>query len=143
LAAALLTEVVGAYRSGSFAIAREHPWMFLLSGLAGLGVNVFSFVIVKHTSSMTLKTMTMARNGALVLASAVFMGETITTLEAVGYSGLLFFFALYTITKSNEGNLPKPFARGVAEAEKQPLAKDDADDDGSNTSAGSRCRDLC
>ena len=39
----------------------------------------------------------------LVIVSALLMGETITTLEAVGYSGLLFFFALYTSVKAQEG----------------------------------------
>ena len=51
---------------------------------------------------MTLKALTMARNGGLVLMSALLMGETITTLELVGYSGLLSCFAAYTLVKAAE-----------------------------------------
>ena len=108
--AALATEFPLALKRKSFLLMLKHPLMFAASGLAGLFVNFTSFLVVKRTSSMTLKMMTMARNGALVIFSALVMGETITTLEAVGYSGLLFFFALYTYTKLREKEAPIPAA---------------------------------
>ena len=55
---------------------------------------------------MTLKTLTMARNGGLVIASAVLMGEPISGLEAFGYTGLLACFAMYTYVKAQEGTVP-------------------------------------
>ena len=91
----------------SIAIVHEHPMMFLASGFSGFFVNVTSFLLVKRTSSMTLKAMTMARNGGLVLFSALLMGETITALEAFGYTGLLVCFTLYTMVKAQESMPPK------------------------------------
>ena len=95
----------------------QAPWL----GFSGFFVNITSFLLVKRTSSMSLKTMTMARNGGLVIVSALLMGETITTLEAVGYSGLLFFFSLYTAAKSQEGKR-KETAHVAAEVEADPPA---------------------
>ena len=56
----------------------------------------------------------LARNGGLVMISALAMGEAVSALEAVGYSGLLFFFALYAYVKA-QGSSEK--ARSVAAAE--------------------------
>lgn len=102
--AALITELPAALQHNSFVIMRRHPAVFIMSGFSGFFVNISSFLLVKRTSSMSLKTMTMARNGGLVMVSALFMGETITTIETVGYSGLLFFFSLYTMVKSQEAS---------------------------------------
>ena len=97
-------ELPAALQHNSFVIMRRHPAVFIMSGFSGFFVNISSFLLVKRTSSMSLKTMTMARNGGLVMVSALFMGETITTIETVGYSGLLFFFSLYTMVKSQEAS---------------------------------------
>ena len=102
LPAAAALELPTFFRHHSVAIMRRHPLMFVASGCSGLWVNVTASLLVKRTSSMTLKTMTMTRNGGLVMVSAALMGETITGLETVGYSGLLFFFAMYTVTKAKE-----------------------------------------
>ena len=71
--AALLTELPTALRTGSLNLFFVHPAIFIASGLSGACVNLTSFLLVKRTSSMTLKTLTMARNGGLVIVSAVVM----------------------------------------------------------------------
>ena len=48
------------------------------AGFSGFFVNITSFLLVKRTSSMTFKLLTMMRNGGLVLASGLFFGETST-----------------------------------------------------------------
>jgi len=102
LPAALLTELPAVSAHRSFAIVASVPWLFLASALAGCFVNFTSFLVVRRTSSMTLKTLTMARNGGLVIVSALVMGEEISSLEAFGYTGLLICFAMYTVVKANE-----------------------------------------
>ena len=102
LPAAILTELPAVLRTNSIALFREYPLTFCASGLSGLFVNLTSFLLVRRTSSMTLKTLTMARNGGLVIVSALVMGEAISTLEAVGYSGLLSCFAVYTYLQATE-----------------------------------------
>jgi hypothetical protein len=90
------------YSAGSYQILLDNPALFLVSAFSGFFVNLTSFLLVKRTSGITLKLITMARNGGLVLASALCFGETITVLEAVGYAGLLFFFGAYTVIKQQE-----------------------------------------
>jgi len=104
---ALLLEISTVLECNSFIILLQHPHLFLASGFAGFGVNLTSYLLVKRTSSMTLKTMTMTRNGALVLFSAVALGETVTWLETIGYGGLLVFFTLYTRVKMAEASARK------------------------------------
>lgn len=108
--AAMLTELPQAIRSNSFALITVHPLAFAASGVSGCLVNLTSFLLVRRTSSMTLKTMTMARNGGLVLFSALLMGESISNLEALGYTGLLGCFAMYTYVKSTEAAKPTAVA---------------------------------
>lgn len=117
--AALLTELPTAFRSNSLRLFAEHPALFIASGIAGAGVNFTSFLLVKRLSAMTLKTLTMARNGGLVIVSAVVMGETITRLEGIGYSGLLLCFGAYTLVKAAEAR--GAAAVGASEAELKPL----------------------
>ena len=98
LAAALMFELPAIRREQGFRIAYAHPVMFIASGVSGFFVNITGSLLVKRTSSMTLKTMTMTRNAGLILFSALCMGETITMLEAAGYTLLLFFFVLFSFS---------------------------------------------
>ena len=66
-----------AYHRQSFLIISHHPLLFIGAGFSGFFVNITSFLLVKRTSSMTFKLLTMMRNGGLVLASGLFFGETI------------------------------------------------------------------
>ena len=131
---ALLTEIPVALRNDSFRLLADHPLIFAASGCSGFFVNISSFLLVKRTSSMTLKTMTMARNGGLVLFSAAAMGEAVSPLEAAGYSGLLFFFALYACVKQQEAAAKPKVVVAPDEAERlctesQAAQRDDVDYD--------------
>jgi len=140
--AACLTELPNAMRTHSFSLVREHPLAFLASGISGCCVNLTSFLLVRRTSSMTLKTLTMARNGGLVIASAVLMGEPISGLEAFGYTGLLSCFAMYTYVKAQEGTVPMPhkvtvasdqgFLNSASPVERKDLLSTQEDDEESN-----------
>ncbi|KAL3925170.1 MAG: hypothetical protein SGPRY_003711 [Prymnesium sp.] len=118
MSVALLFEVPTAYREGRLGLVFVHPGMFLGSCISGFLVNIAGSLLTKRTSAMTLKTMTMARNAALVLFSALCMGETITLLEASGYSLLLVFFIAYTIVKASE-----PKASPAAATELRPCTQ--------------------
>lgn len=102
------------YSAASYQILLDNPVLLLVSAFSGFFVNLGSYLLVKRTSGITLKLITMARNGGLVLASALCFGETITTLEAVGYAGLLFFFAAYTVIKHQENEEAAGRTWGVA-----------------------------
>jgi hypothetical protein len=82
--AALLTEIPAALRLNSFELVGRHPLMFAASALAGGFVNLTSFLLVKRTSSMTLKTMTMARNGGTAAATSEgSLGEVVSWMAKV------------------------------------------------------------
>ncbi len=119
---ALVLEMPTVIRRGSFHILVEHPTMTFASAFSGLFVNVTSYLLVRRTSSTTLKLLTMVRNGGLVLASAIFFAEVITPLEWVGYGGLLVFFGMYTYIKQAEKAAPlKPQEKGAQREEVEPL----------------------
>ena len=116
---AVFTELPDVWRTSAHAIVGSHPVLFCVAGLSGFVINLSGFLLVKRTSGMTLKILTMSRNGGLVLVSAVVFGETITRLEAFGYSGLLVCFALYTFEKMRPEAPPPPHAGDGAGHEDQ------------------------
>jgi hypothetical protein len=67
--AALLTELPTAMRTGSLHLVSRHPAIFIASGISGAFVNLTSYLLVKRTSSMTLKTLTMVLRAAIGLGS--------------------------------------------------------------------------
>jgi hypothetical protein len=100
--ASLVLEAPDVARTGALSIVATNPLVFAGASLAGCLVNIASFLLVKRVGSLTVKALTMARNGGLVLVSAMLLGEQITPLEAVGYTGLLLVFALYVHVKASE-----------------------------------------
>jgi len=111
----IFTELPSAYAHNALALMRVYPLTFCMSGLSGCFVNLTSFLLVRRTSSMTLKTLTMARNGGLVIVSALVLGEPITSLEALGYTGLLGCFAVYTWLQATEKKPPAPNTAAAVE----------------------------
>mmetsp|Transcript_34511 Transcript_34511/g.87567 ORF Transcript_34511/g.87567 Transcript_34511/m.87567 type:complete len:175 (+) Transcript_34511:17-541(+) len=109
----ILLELPVALKHDSFSIATDHPLLFIGAGCSGFFVNITSFLLVKRTSSMTFKLLTMMRNGGLVLASGLFFGETITRLEALGYGGLMLCFGLYTYVKASESAAAAAASKGA------------------------------
>lgn len=109
----ILLELPVALKHDSFSIVTDHPLLFIGAGCSGFFVNITSFLLVKRTSSMTFKLLTMMRNGGLVLASGLFFGETITRLEAFGYGGLMLCFGLYTYVKANESAAAAAASKGA------------------------------
>ena len=97
---ALLTEVRAIYERGSIWLMWLHPGMFAGAALAGGVVNFSSFLLVKRTSSMTVKLLMMVRNAGLVLFSALVLGEETTPLELAGYGGLVVCFVAFTVERA-------------------------------------------
>ena len=82
----VLLELPVALRHDSFSIVTDHPLLFIGAGFSGFFVNITSFLLVKRTSSMTFKLLTMMRNGGLVLASGLFFGQCRVARIARQYS---------------------------------------------------------
>ena len=95
-------ELPRALSEGAFANLLAHPLLLLAAVCLGFAVNVASMLVIKQTSAVMLKLLGTARNAGLVLFSALFLGEEITPLQALGYALCLAFFGLYNYYKMNK-----------------------------------------
>lgn len=78
----------------------RRPLLYLTAALAGFVVNVAAFMVIKHTSSLTLKILGAVSNAVLVLGSAAFFDEQLTEIQLTGYSISLIGFVLYNVVKA-------------------------------------------
>ena len=100
---ACIIEVPFAVRTGAFPrLFEKHSPTVALAAVLGFAVNVASFLVIKRTSSTTLKLMGTVRNAGLVLFSALFLGEVVTGVQALGYAITLTFFGVYTTLKMSK-----------------------------------------
>ncbi len=97
--AAAFWELPRAMRTDAMSVPLAHPWLFMLSATLGIAVNFCTFLVIKATSSVTLKVLGTARNAGLVLWSACMLSEKVTPLELAGYSLSLVAFAAYNYFK--------------------------------------------
>jgi len=82
---------------------RDCAWLMALACVLGVAVNLSSMLMIKYTSSVSLKLLSTARNAGLVLYAVIFGGEQTTFLQLLGYSVCVVFFALYVYAKSGQG----------------------------------------
>jgi len=82
-------------KGGGLAIMQKHPGYFVAAALLGFCINFASFLVIKYTSSLTLKVLSNARNAAIVVAAALLFSEPVTGQQVVGYTITLVGFLYY------------------------------------------------
>ena len=96
-------ELPAALRDDAFTpLMDQHAGTVLLAATLGFAVNLASFLVIKRTSSTTLKLLGTARNAGLVLFSACFLGEHVTPTQGFGYAVSLGFFGVYNYVKARK-----------------------------------------
>ena len=85
----------------SWTLAVDNPVTFLLAAFAGFGVNALAILVIKLTSSLTLKVLGTVKDACLITASVVFLGEAVSSLQLVGYSISLAGFLAYNYIKAS------------------------------------------
>jgi len=80
---------------GKLDMVHANAHLFVMSAVMGLLVNYASFLVVKTTSSVTLKILGSLRNVGLVMFQVIFAGEVISRQQFVGYGITLVSFGLY------------------------------------------------
>ena len=81
--------------TGAFWIIHNNPAHFLGASALGFVLNILSFMILKASSALLLKGISVSRTAALVLFCAAFLGEKVSLLEGVGYVVSLACFIWY------------------------------------------------
>jgi hypothetical protein len=77
-------------------IAAANPGIFAALAVASASVNLFSFLAIRLTSSLTFKTVGCMKN-VVVVYLGVLMGDTVTTMQLVGYLIAIGGFVKYTV----------------------------------------------
>jgi hypothetical protein len=80
-------------------LVRAKPGLYAASALMGFLVNVSSFMVIKYTSSLTLKILGAISNAVLVFGSCAVFGDEISSLEVGGYTVSLGGFIAYNLIK--------------------------------------------
>lgn len=95
--AAWLMEGKGLVNVG-FAIAAQNPWLIAGLGVSSAAVNLFSFLAIRLTSSLTFKTVGCMKN-AFVVWLGVLLGDKVSRMQLVGYGIAMLGFVQYTVTQ--------------------------------------------
>lgn len=106
--------------TGAFWIIHNNPTHFLGASALGFVLNILSFMILKASSAVLLKGISVSRTAALVLFCAAFLGEEVSFLEGLGYVVSLACFVWYNairigiIKEDSGGHSPKKPLSGRA-----------------------------
>lgn len=82
-------------------LAEANPITFVLAAFAGFGVNALAILVIKLTSSLTLKVLGTVKDACLITASVLFLREVVSSLQLFGYSISLLGFVAYNYVKAS------------------------------------------
>jgi hypothetical protein len=117
------------------------PWLYAAQGAMGFVVNLLILQVIKATSSVTFKVISMMKNVAVVLGAVPLFGDSLTGVQAFGYAVSLGGFALYQRARSSQppvgkGKLLADGNRtGVYETQRLNDGSDDDDEEEGGTRA--------
>lgn len=104
---AAFVEVPKFIQNGGLLIVYQNVHLFLLASLLGFLVNFVGLMVIRATSSLTLKILATIRNVGLVIVSVLLFSEVVTALQAFGYGVSIIGFALYNYVKMTEVSTTK------------------------------------
>ena len=78
-----------------------HPLVFFGQAALGFAVNLLTILVVKFTSSISFKLISMAKNAGIVLLSVPLFHNPISPTQALGYSITMMGFGWYNYVKMN------------------------------------------
>ena len=81
--------------SDAYNIISANPASFFAASILGFGLNILSFVLLKLSSALLLKGISIARTAALVIFCSTFLGESVTVTGFLGYTISLGCFVWY------------------------------------------------
>ena len=87
------------YVENALPIIINNPGLFTIAATLGFGVNLTSMAVVKLLSGLWLKIIVQAKGAVLMLMSVILLGDTITSVQLVGYATCVTGFAYHTKLK--------------------------------------------
>eukprot|EP01025_Chloroclados_australasicus_P044477 TRINITY_DN4823_c0_g1_i1.p2 TRINITY_DN4823_c0_g1~~TRINITY_DN4823_c0_g1_i1.p2 ORF type:complete len:237 (+),score=22.72 TRINITY_DN4823_c0_g1_i1:445-1155(+) len=96
---AFILEGSSLLNSGDLSIIAQNPFLFAQAAMLGFGVNLLSLVVIKLTSSLTLKILATAKNTIVVFFGIIFLSELVTGIQGVGYTVSLIGLTYYNYLK--------------------------------------------
>lgn len=87
-----------------------HPLVFFGQAALGFAVNLLTILVVKFTSSISFKLISMAKNAGIVLLSVPLFHNPISPTQALGYSITMMGFGWYNYVKMNTIKKPPSYA---------------------------------
>jgi len=98
---AVVLEWDAMFKAGHHAIFFEHPLVLLAAASLGVAVNFLTLIVVRATSSVTVKILNTFRCIGLVIVGMVFYNETHTERQLAGYGVSLLGFVGYNYFQLN------------------------------------------
>lgn len=84
----------------SWQVVAENPLSFAIVAFAGVGVNASAIMVVKLSSSLTLKVIGTVKDACLITAGVLFLGEMVSSVQFYGYLISVIGFLAYNIIKA-------------------------------------------
>lgn len=78
-----------------------NPVLVLASAFLAFGLNLVAFLIIGRTSAMTMTFVGLSKDWLLIMASVLFYGSTVTTVQLVGYAIALTGVFIFSYLKAN------------------------------------------
>jgi hypothetical protein len=86
---------------GGFDKILASPGLYSAAMAMSFLVNMFTYLAIMHSSSLTFKVVGCIKNAAVVLFGVMFMGEHVSVFQAIGYAVSVAGFMIYTVVKMN------------------------------------------
>jgi Triose-phosphate Transporter family len=90
--------------SGYYQVVAAQPWKFVFAAGMGFAVNAVAYIIIQTASSLSLKVLGTVKNAFVVWLGIFLLGDTITMLQATGYSISIAAFYWYQKIKMEQMN---------------------------------------
>jgi hypothetical protein len=103
------TELPSMLDAGAWAAVAAKPAHFAAAAAMGFAVNAAAYCVIQTASSLTLKVLGVVKNTIVVCLGVVFLKESVTFVQAVGYSASISAFVWYQkLMAQSQSSLTNP-----------------------------------
>ena len=97
-----MTEIPRMMERDVLSVILSQKLKFLAAAAMGFGVNLLAYIVIQSASSLTLKVIGTVKNAIVVILGVVLLGESISTVQILGYSVSIAAFYWYQQIKASQ-----------------------------------------